>query len=849
MKLFFTIFYTIGLCLFYTVLHGQYGNIWTFGRNAGVDFNVRPPQIFKSSISTNEGTASICDADGKLLFYTDGTSVWDANGNVMPNGNNLPGMANNVTASTTQGALIVPIPGKSSQYYVFSLGAYETGGRGRLYYALVDMSLNGGLGDVIASSKAKLLATGMTEQMTAVSGNRCNIWLIAASRPDQQIQAYNVGFDGIDTVPVTSPKIAGGGVYAGDIGSVDVSPDRTRIAFAHGNVVLYDFDVNTGKASSPVILEKSFNPYFYGISFSHGNSKLYAATGSSIFQFDLSLADTQKIIQSKYSLGSNSAWAIKRGPDGKMYIATGGTAMSVIEDPDLAGSACNYKFNGFPLETGMSSNLGLPNAATIVQNKKNYTSKTDTIYCADTVLLAARNLNAMNYQWQDGSLGKTFSAEVSGTYFVTYQDYYQECEDYVDTFHIVLYKNNYDYSTTTLQAMCLADTFLVEGRNVATTDYVWNDNTVGRNRVVRAPGTYWVNYNYNITTECLVYSDTFKVHYPPRDYELSFLVDTLFCVGTPITFKNQSEAPFNRFYWSYGDGSSSTFSSPVHEYLNAGYYEVQMVGWIDGKCADSVTKYITIDSVYPVRFLTDRDMICQGESVQFYPSTDDNVMALFWYYEDGAGMVTYDKSPVEHAFARSGAFPVQLVARNRICPDTYFADTINVHPIPLIDLGADKDLCWQGQPIILRNEAYLAESQYRYLWSTGDITATLKAVHEGVYTLTVTEITSECSNTETITIAKDCYIDIPNAFTPNGDGHNDYFFPRKLLSSSVDMFKMEIFNRWGQLVFRSFNVDGIGWDGKQNGKDLDAGVYIYNIEVGSEGRPLQHYTGNITLMR
>lgn len=102
---------------------------------------------------------------------------------------------------------------------------------------------------------------------------------------------------------------------------------------------------------------------------------------------------------------------------------------------------------------------------------------------------------------------------------------------------------------------------------------------------------------------------------------------------------------------------------------------------------------------------------------------------------------------------------------------------------------------------------------------------------------------------ESINISKDCYIDIPNAFTPNGDGINDYFFPRQLLSGNVSGFYMQVFNRWGQLIFETTHANGRGWDGKFNGQDQPGGVYIYWINVTFDNNRQEQYKGNVSLIR
>src|SRR5690606_5248222 len=118
----------------------------------------------------------------------------------------------------------------------------------------------------------------------------------------------------------------------------------------------------------------------------------------------------------------------------------------------------------------------------------------------------------------------------------------------------------------------------------------------------------------------------------------------------------------------------------------------------------------------------------------------------------------------------------------RACPDTSVTDSVWVYPYPEVDLGSDSSICLNGQPVYLKNLRAAPDATYHQVWSTGDTTEVLKVVHTGVYTLSVTIDPLGCTTTETIEISKDCYIDIPNVFTPNGDGSNDYFLPRQSLS-------------------------------------------------------------------
>ena len=130
------------------VAQTRFANFWYFGYGGAIDFiSGTPVAVPGSAMNTSEGAASISDANGTLLFYTNGVSVYDNTNHRMPNGKNLWGHDN-----TTQSVLIVPDPGNGNLYYVFTvdqLGGQHIGeagdlGMGGLSYSVVDITLNGG---------------------------------------------------------------------------------------------------------------------------------------------------------------------------------------------------------------------------------------------------------------------------------------------------------------------------------------------------------------------------------------------------------------------------------------------------------------------------------------------------------------------------------------------------------------------------------------------------------------------------------------------------------------------------------------------------------------------------------
>lgn len=147
------------------LLHAQQlNNQWRFGVNQGIDFNAPgPTAVSNSVINTPEGCASVADPlNGQLLFYTDGTTVWNRNNVVMQNGTGLTGRSAPLQTSTTA-AMICPRPGNSQQYYIFTID--RQGSPNGLRYSLVDMSLEGGLGAIVAGQKNILLFNTNSEKL------------------------------------------------------------------------------------------------------------------------------------------------------------------------------------------------------------------------------------------------------------------------------------------------------------------------------------------------------------------------------------------------------------------------------------------------------------------------------------------------------------------------------------------------------------------------------------------------------------------------------------------------------------------------------------------------------------
>ncbi len=427
----------------------QEENVWAFGKFAGVDFSNGTPKAittaFTDGSAYNEAAASVCDDKGRLLFYTEGSRVWDSTGVLMPNGGQLTPFPNtgssSATNSTSQGALIASMPDNPGKYYIFSLTDFLR--TGKLYYSVVDMSLNGGHGDIVANQKGIYLDSGLTEKMTGVTGDDCNIWLLTASRAGA-IKAYEVTASGVNHTPVISPGVGlGSGLATEPLGGLAVSPDRTKLAatkmgYNSGpfTAELYDFDPATGKVSHPIPL--LLDLACYTACFSPDNTKLYIPgiiTGE-INQFDISSGDSMKIRNSRTEIGKAAFSQLKLGPDGKIYFFQPGSpsALGCIAAANQAGPACQYTTNVVILTTGTDKGYGLPNVVPVVRKVNDYATATITVCTVVDTVLRATDTTGSNYVWSNGTMDNHYRATAEGTYWLQYHT--APCVQHVDTFVI-----------------------------------------------------------------------------------------------------------------------------------------------------------------------------------------------------------------------------------------------------------------------------------------------------------------------------------------------------------------------------------------------------------------------------
>jgi gliding motility-associated-like protein len=256
----------------------------------------------------------------------------------------------------------------------------------------------------------------------------------------------------------------------------------------------------------------------------------------------------------------------------------------------------------------------------------------------------------------------------------------------------------------------------------------------------------------------------------------------------------------------------------------------------------SVTVY---EQPNPALSITDT-IVCRGDQVLLSakPIGQANT-GITWNFGNGDSM--RNVNPIMHSFDAVGSYTVSVNAYYLACPQITISKPIRVFAYPDIYLGADTAICPGGQALILTDNINADVASAKWEWNTGDVGPQLIVHKPGTYYTVVT--INGCSSTDTVIVRNDCYLDIPNVFTPNGDGLNDYFFPRQFLSKGLISFKMNIYNRWGEMIYETLATDGRGWDGTYNGVPQPEGTFIYVMDAVFKDGQHEHHQGNVTLIR
>ena len=369
-------------------------------------------------------------------------------------------------------------------------------------------------------------------------------------------------------------------------------------------------------------------------------------------------------------------------------------------------------------------------------------------------------------------------------------------------------------------------------------------------------GSYSIVLTYNTThdpacastyTVPVTFDHPIAAAFTPSAYKV--------CIGTPVDFINNSTPlgpPGGTYQWAFGDGKTSTAQNPSDTFATGGVYSVVMT--VTDTVGCQATTSTTIDVVHvDIQTMFHDTSLCLSIPLILYTHTDtagsfDSVSYLwtppvnlsnpfiaqpsFW----GTGVYTYT--------VQATAWPLMCQA----------IDTVTIHSFPpptLTNLTPSPQTIPYGSSIQLNVDGALY-----YYWFPNDgslnnpnLNNPIATPIDSITTYTVFGMTAfGCRDSAKVVVNLDnsMGVNIPNAFTPNNDGLNDFFRVSNLTYQKL--IDLRVYNRWGILIYQTADPSK-GWDGTYQGVLQDMGVYNYQIILGNVDGTQKVYKGNVTLIR
>lgn len=523
----------------------QQNNNWYFGQRAGIRFSALPGQVIPVTLTdgamiTDEGSSSVSDSAGKLLFYTNGITVFNRLHQVMLNGDELKG-----NISSCQSAIIIPVPGNDSIYYIFTTDAIENNFSNGYNYSIVNMKRDNGNGEVV--TKNTLLWQSCTERLTAARHqNGTDIWLITNDNNSNIFRSWLITCNGLQSNPVVSQA----GVLLTqhlltNTGYMKVSPDGKQLCQTHfplfdpdvsnpNFVQLFDFNNTTGQVTNgrSVMFD---NAMYVSCEYSSDSKMLYLVRPyeRKVDQLEATLPSAAAVSASTISISTVApVLTLQLAPDEKIYTFRPGQSLGVINYPAVKGSGCNFQDNQLDISP-FSARFGSPSFINDVAFDPN---------------------NSFSYIITDSCSGRVQFTALSGMPGTLTWSW-----------------NFGDGNTSTLQ------------------------NPV--HTFTPANQSYTVTLNISSSVSCgnIKSSRQIKPSGIITDADFDFVTR---CDSGYIRFVNKSRFDQNgggQYLWDFGDGNSSTATNPVHIYNQEGLYSVKLKLLTGAACIDdSLTKQVEV---------------------------------------------------------------------------------------------------------------------------------------------------------------------------------------------------------------------------------------------------------------
>lgn len=454
----------------------------------------------------------------------------------------------------------------------------------------------------------------------------------------------------------------------------------------------------------------------------------------------------------------------------------------------------------------------------------------DTTLCEGSLLLDAENMGS-SYLWQDGSTAQTFTVTETGIYHVEVNN--GGCS-IIDSVFVTINGPNIHLGNDTLTCN---PTWVLDAGNPGAT-YLWQDGSTEQTYPISDVGLYYVDVT---DADGCWSTDTINISLDTIDVNLGN--DTLLCVGTSLIIGTNIAGA--TYFWQ----DSSTDS--LFTVTEAGVYSVEVNHFL---CTKSDTIVVSYGGITAAFAATDT-IGCVSTEVNFTDySFGGTITSWLWDFGDGTSSTLQHPT---YSYETSGLYNINLTVSNAAgcVSDTLKSITILIYPQPIAAFTFEPDNPIVGEEMLFID---LSINALTWNWDFNDGYTSVEQNPSHIYTsydnyniqLIVTN--NSCSDSAIITffVEEELIFFVPNTFTPDGDTFNDVFLP--IFTSGFNPFDyhLTIFNRWGEIVFESYNA-AIGWDGTYpNCGIVQDGTYIWQIEFGDVNSDKKYIKrGHVNLLK
>ncbi len=372
------------------------------------------------------------------------------------------------------------------------------------------------------------------------------------------------------------------------------------------------------------------------------------------------------------------------------------------------------------------------------------------------------------------------------------------------------------------RAICSGEPVNLNAYNYSTGEtYRWQDGSTDSIYVATQPGIYSVAVTFS--NNCMIEDEVEVI--AGQDFQANLPEETQLCEGESLVL--DSSIPLNGVTYLWQDGSTA-------DTLSVSKPDTYQVVMTLGEC--SVTDSVKVNFFPNLTYQWDETVTaCQGDTVIVEVPAVINDFAWNDGSNDDAKNITEPG-----VYILNGSDDNGCTVRDSI--------KVNYLPAPDLDLGQDTTVC-DDQPFLVVPEKGAGE----LIWYDGSNASEYVAETSGIIFATLEQ--NGCTASDSIFVEfRECALFkayLPNVFSPNGDGVNDEFAP--LFNGNIEVlnYDMQIFDRWGNQVFSSRQLEN-SWTGNFQGQQLKSGVYLYFIDIeyrDDKGESEAFFKGDISLVR